>query len=234
MGKVKFKTYKRIMEEYEEEFDFDYSDDYTHLVNSVTSDKKFDKSFKEAKEYIKDFRDNTKTVVVKLSLFQKVMKYHMPRKRHLGLYTPYIADYHKLINTVTKAFRDEYQLLGLPAKITVTSYFKIPKNMRLTDKILAVIGFNKPISTPDTDNIIKFYTDIIKRNILFDDDLIYDSRSRKRYSFKPRVDIEIRILTNHTSEFNLKGFLKRKSVKDAIDLGILNVDYLKGVKDKKQ
>lgn len=225
--KGKKKTFKQLIDEYMDKYEADI-DDYRHMSELCKTQKKFDKAYEEAWEYIEDFMKEAETLHIRITLNQKVMKYHMPRSKGgmRGFYTPYIADFHQLVHDATIAFRDEWRLLGLPSSVKCMAYFPIPDNMDIVSKMLSVVGFNKPISTPDTDNIIKFYNDTVKRNIIFDDELIYRSVSEKRYSFKPKVVLDIKALTKHTSKFSTKSFMSRKSVKEAIEMDILNLEFL--------
>lgn len=229
MGKAgKKKTTKQLFNEYEEKFGSQVGmDDMEMLVTSVSGEK-FDKAFTKAHKFIQHYFDNAETYVIKLTLYQKVMKYHMPRSKgkFKGFYTPYIADFHKLVEEMTEEFRSHYKQIGSPAQSHCIAYYPIPKSMKLPSVILSIIGFNRPITTPDTDNVIKFYDDTIKSNILYDDDLIYKSISEKRYSFTPRVELTLKIRDIFSSPFAYDSFMKRESVKNAIESGILNIEIL--------
>ena len=186
---MKFKTVKKIFDDYEKKFSNFNNNDFLQFSKTI-NEKKFNKGMEKAYKDIEKFSKNAETYIIKITLYQKIMKYHMPRSRGIGLYIPYMKEFHDIISDVTKGFREEFKILGLPAKAICRTFFKIPDNMSCSDKIKALIGFTKPITTPDVDNIIKFYNDLIKKNILFDDDLIYESISKKYYSLKPRIELD--------------------------------------------
>ena len=89
------------------------------------------------------------------------------------------------------------------------SYFPIPKGMKAIEQLLAEYGFVRPISKPDWDNLGKTYSDMIQDIILDDDAFIIEGASRKYYSWKPRIEITIRYMTDYDSSFNKNKILKK-------------------------
>ena len=71
------------------------------------------------------------------------------------------------------------------------------------------MGFIYPVSKPDWDNLAKAYCDMIQGIILYDDSLVVDGLSQKRYSTKPRIEIEISYMTDYDSQFNKNKILKK-------------------------
>ena len=104
-------------------------------------------------------------------------------------------------------------IITTPCIFQCESYFPIPKSMKSYEKILAELGFIRPISRPDWDNIGKTYSDMIQSTILHDDSLIVEGISRKYYSSKPRVEIKIRYMKEFDCKYNYKKIITQKGIK---------------------
>ena len=100
-------------------------------------------------------------------------------------------------------------LITTPTRFKCKSYLPIPKSMNPVEKLCAEMGFIYPISKPDWDNLAKAYCDMIQGLILYDDSLIVDGESSKRYSIKPRIEIEISYMEDYDSIFNKKKIIKK-------------------------
>lgn len=100
-------------------------------------------------------------------------------------------------------------MITTPCKFYCDSYFPIPKSMRDDEKILAEMGYIRPITKPDWDNVGKTYSDMIQGTLLFDDSLIIEGTSRKFYSAKPRIEIKIEYMKNHDSIYNTNKMRKK-------------------------
>ena len=83
-----------------------------------------------------------------------------------------------------------------------------------------------PVTYPDYDNIGKCYTDMFKNVLVIDDDLFHIGQIRKFYSVIPRVEITIRYLKKHESDFVYKKIKNRKSVKELIEKGLCEIQKL--------
>lgn len=104
---------------------------------------------------------------------------------------------------------EDINIIKTPTKFRCTSYLPTPKSMRSYEKVLAELGLIYPVSKPDWDNLAKAYSDMIQGLLLYDDALIIDGSSRKFYSMKPRIEIEIEYLSDFDSDFNKKKFKER-------------------------
>lgn len=89
-----------------------------------------------------------------------------------------------------------------PMKFSSKAYLPIPKSMPKAEQVLAELGFVRPISKPDFDNLVKTYTDMITSTLIYDDALIIDGRMSKFYSWKPRIEISIEYMEEFDCEFN--------------------------------
>ena len=85
-----------------------------------------------------------------------------------------------------------------------------------------------PVDKPDYDNIGKCYTDIFTGILTADDDIFWHGEIYKWYSLLPRVDITIRYLTKHESDYIYKKLKNRKSIKAGIESGQIVLEKLGG------
>jgi hypothetical protein len=96
----------------------------------------------------------------------------------------------------------ELEIINTPCKIECISYLPISKSMNSVNKVLAELGFIRPISKPDWDNLAKAYCDMIQGYLLEDDALIIEGISKKYYSIKPRVEITIEWMESFDCKYN--------------------------------
>lgn len=109
-----------------------------------------------------------------------------------------------------KAFiNEDLPIIYTPCKFKCISYFPIPKSMRDDEKVLAELGFVRPISKPDFDNIAKTYSDMLQGLLIYDDAYIVEGVSKKFYSVKPRIEITVEYMTEYDSIFNEKKIRKK-------------------------
>lgn len=139
----------------------------------------------------------------KLSLVFNIEPKPTPRPR-LGRYGVF---YVKGAKENKKFFLDYVKTHNLPfittpCRFEVRSYLPIPKSMSKKEKELAEEGSVRPISKPDWDNLGKTYSDMVNSILIYDDALIIEGVSKKYYSKKPRVEIDIEYMREHDSKFN--------------------------------
>lgn len=102
-------------------------------------------------------------------------------------------------------------MISTPCKFYCTSYLPIPKSMKMPEQILSELGYIRPITKPDFDNLAKTYSDMIQGTLLYDDALIIEGKSEKFYSVKPRIEIRIEYMKDHDSEYNRKKFTNQSN-----------------------
>ena len=91
-----------------------------------------------------------------------------------------------------------------PMYFEVNAYLPTPASMKIEDKILAELGYIRPISKPDFDNLAKTYSDMLTGVLIYDDALIIEGTSKKFYSLKPRIEVKIKYMKDFDSLFNWK------------------------------
>ena len=112
-----------------------------------------------------------------------------------------------------KHMADDVELITTPCRFKCITYAPIPNSMNTVEKICAELGFISPISKPDWDNLAKTYCDMIQGLVLYDDSLIVEGSLIKKYSTKPRIEIELEYMETYDSQFN------NKKMKGKIDNG---------------
>ena len=98
----------------------------------------------------------------------------------------------------------DYDMIYTPCEFYCTTYHPIPKSMNNVEQVLAELGFIRPTSKPDFDNLAKTYSDMIQGILLFDDAYIIKGVSEKYYSVKPRIEIKLRYMKDFDSVYNKK------------------------------
>lgn len=98
-------------------------------------------------------------------------------------------------------------LITTPVKFHCRSYLPIPKSMTVVEKICAELGFIYPTSKPDWDNLAKAYCDMIQDTLIYDDSLVVEGISQKRYSVKPRIEVTLYYMADYDCQYNKKKIL---------------------------
>ena len=98
--------------------------------------------------------------------------------------------------------KNPHKMITTPMKMQIDVYLPTPKALSQEDRILAELGYIRPIGKPDFDNIAKAYADMIQGTLIYDDALIIEGISRKWYSIKPRIEVKIKYMESFDSEFN--------------------------------
>lgn len=98
----------------------------------------------------------------------------------------------------------DIKLITTPCKFYCKTYHPIPKAMSNVEKILAELGFIRPVSKPDFDNLAKSYCDMCQGFLIYDDCQIIKGVSEKYYSTKPRIEITIKYMADYDCGYNKK------------------------------
>lgn len=178
---------------------------YTYLLSTM---KRPEISEKQAMEKIKEQQKKVKWNEIKYIIF--LVPKGTPRPRHTRrgsfVYVVGAADNKKYFKD--QIYKEEWGKIYTATQFCCKSYFPIPSSMSNSDKIMAEKKNLYNLAMPDFDNIVKTYTDMIKDTLMFDDRLIYKGTSEKYYSVKPRVEVFIKYLNDHDSDYNKKKILK--------------------------
>ena len=78
-----------------------------------------------------------------------------------------------------------------PLSLRATFYVLIPKSTSQKKRKLMLEGVLKPNKTPDLDNLIKFFLDVLNEEVWRDDSQIISLWAEKKFTENPRTEIEI-------------------------------------------
>lgn len=194
----------KMEKEYHETYG-DIPKDYLGRLDYILSQVKTSKSVKGKLLSKIDRIRNIKWEKIEYTIFLVPKATPRPRTSFQNhFYVSGASDNKKLMKQFWKANEGKYKTIVTPCKFECISYLPIPKSMKISEQILAELGFIRPISKPDFDNLAKTYTDMIQGTLLYDDALIIEGESKKYYSVKPRIEISISYMLEYDSEYNRK------------------------------
>ena len=184
----------------------DIPSDYDGRLDYLIKDMKLHKFKIPIFKYIERMRDiKWKTISYTIYLLPKATP--RPRMGNRGVfYVKGAKDNKKFFEKYL--INQDIDLITTPVKFSCTSYFPIPSSMSSVEKIAAELGYIRPTSKPDWDNIGKAYCDMIQDLLIYDDSLIIEGTSKKYYSVKPRIEITLSYMEDYDSEFNKKKIKK--------------------------
>ena len=224
---MKIKSRKQRMEEYNAAYP-EHIDDAVERVrryfeeHSLDLDKECVKASKKAIKIIEGRRYQT------MHFLLREYPNGTPRPRTFNGHTfsPNAKANKDYFRSALRSVIDTLKLVTTPAELNIEAYLEMPSSVPPDEIILFEAGILRPEAKPDYDNIGKGYTDILTDTVIIDDDIFYDARIKKFYSLEPRVDIRVTFLERHESEYICKKLKNRKSVKEAMEAGLLELSML--------
>lgn len=197
----------KIEKEYNEVYG-DIPKDYEGRLEYILNNMNLKRFNEPLYEYMKRIR-NIKWKNISYTIYLLPKATPRPRSGNNGIfYVKGAKDNKKFFKNYF--INNDVEIIKTPCKFTCTSYFPIPKSMNNMEKIAAELGLIRPISKPDWDNVAKAYCDMIQDTLLLDDALIIEGTSKKFYSVKPRIEIEISYMEDFDSHFNKNKIIKMK------------------------
>lgn len=100
-------------------------------------------------------------------------------------------------------------IIYTPCNLTYSAFLKTPGYYNAIDTYLAELGYERPITKPDWDNIGKKYSDMSNSNLWLDDNLVIDGTVKKYYSVLPRIEIQLRYLNMLYNKHQYDSIVKR-------------------------
>lgn len=138
--------------------------------------------------------------MIKLILPIEPVAQARPRARRFGkgirLYDPpKTAKFKRSLHKLAKA---SYHGKPLDGELEVTVIFgrSVQKSISKKERKLRLLGRHRPIVKPDLDNYIKSTLDALTGVLWVDDNAIVKMVAEKRYMEQPRIEIEVRSMTN--------------------------------------
>lgn len=217
---MKIKSRDKRIQEYNEKYTERISDP-TDALRQYFVDRKWnlEKACHKAANKLAQIQKCREYESIHITMYEYPMKTDRPRVFRGHTFSPNAAANHSYFEKAIKQVVKSFKLINTPAEIEIDAYLEMPSQMKPDEVILFEAKVLNPIDYPDYDNIGKCYTDMLKNVLVIDDDLFYKGTVRKFYSVTPRVEIYIRYLKQHESEYIYKKIKSRKSVKQAIKSG---------------
>lgn len=152
----------------------------------------------------------------KLRLVFYIIPEATPRPRLSSVSGKFYVKNAKSNNDFARLLANEENIpfITTPCKFKCSTYSPVPSTMNKMEKIMAELGFYRPVTTPDWDNYGKTYSDMVQKHILLNDSLIIDGTVSKYYSLKPRVEIEIEYFLDYDCKFNERRIKSSKAYKN--------------------
>jgi Holliday junction resolvase RusA-like endonuclease len=127
-----------------------------------------------------------------------------PRSGKHGFYVKGASDNSKSFKDFIENSEKDFGIITTPTIFRVDIYLPTPSGMNRIEKILSELKLIRPIVKPDWDNAGKTYSDMIQKHLLLDDCIIIDGQTRKYYSAKPRIEMNLKFMTKYDCKFNKK------------------------------
>lgn len=185
-----------------------------------------DKACDKAKKKLKTIEEKREYETIRIIMYEYPMKTDRPRTVKGHTYSPNARENREYFEKAVRQVKKALQLITTPAEIVIDAYFEMPKQVPPDEVILFEAKVLDIIDTPDYDNIGKCYTDIQKLVTITDDDIFHTGLVRKFYSVMPRVEITITYIVSHESDYIFKKLKNRKSIKELIAAGQLELRKL--------
>lgn len=196
------------MKKEEIEYDFKYGDlpsSKEELVDLIMSTMK-DKDLESVQERIQEIQDIPWN---EMKFIFYIIPKSTPRPRFSNstgsFYVKNAANNKKMLANHILNNR----IIYTRTQFTVNAYLPTPKCSK-KDCLLAEMGYIRPLTDPDWDNIGKTYSDMIQGILLTNDNLITDGITRKFYSIKPRVEIILKWQDSFDSNMNKRRVTSTK------------------------
>lgn len=221
---MKIKSRKDLLKEYSAKYSSIQADPTERIRDYFkTNNLNLDKAITKAIKKIETIEENRVYNTVHITMYEYPMKTDRPRTFNGHTFSPNAAANHKYFGDAISQICKQIKLINTPATIQIDAYMEMPHNVSPDEVILYEAKVLDVVDTPDYDNIGKCYTDIMKNNLISDDDIFHTGIVRKFYSLLPRVEITITYIASHESDYIFKKMKTRKSVKEAIKNGMIEL-----------
>lgn len=224
---MKIVTRQKLLQKYEDKYNKIITDPEERL-RSFFEEKGYDfeKARKKAEDKLIKICEQRTYSVIKVILYEYPMKTDRPRTFNGHTFSPNARQNKEYLGKNVKKIKKILKLVNTPSKITINAYLEMPNNVPPDEILLYECGVLDVLDTPDYDNISKCYTDMLKDILISDDDIFYKAIVTKYYSTLPRVEVIIRYQDKHDSDYIYKKLKIRKSIKDGIEKGLIELKKL--------
>lgn len=224
---MKFVTRDQKIREYNESYPARI-DDAVKRVECYFSERglNLEKASKKARKKALSIIEGRRYQSIHILLYEYPMKTDRPRTSNGHTFSPNAAANKNYFDKALRKVIDTVKLITTPAEISIDAYLEMPSRVPPDEVILFEAKILNPIDKPDYDNIEKCYTDMLTSVLISDDDIFYHGEITKYYSLLPRVEITIRYLAKHESDYIFKKLKNRKSIKAGIESGQIVLEKL--------
>lgn len=141
-----------------------------------------------------------------------------PRARlNTKTFTFYVKDA-KNYKQVFDDFREQHSnmecVISTPTIITTKVYMETPKTMSIEEMLAAELELIHHVNNPDWDNVGKTYSDMVQKTLISNDSIVCKGSVEKFYSILPRIEVNIRFMTQYDCKYNKRSVEGRKSFKE--------------------
>lgn len=226
---MKIKSRDQKLSEYNEKYSDRTGDPILELRKYLAELKNPDKWIKKAQEKALLIMDQREYETVRILAYEYPMKTDRPRSINGHTWSPNAAANKSYFDKALKSVVETLKLVNTPGEIEVEAYFEMPAAVPPDEVILFEAKILNPVDKPDYDNVGKCYTDVLTDVLITDDDIFWRGEIRKYYSLLPRVQITIRYIRKHESNYIYKKLKSRKSIKAGIEAGQIVLEKLEGI-----
>lgn len=230
---MNFTSRSEKMEEYNHKYPIRTADPdalvETTLRNYIDQQKNPEKVIAKAREKALRIINNREYETIHILMYEYPFKTDRPRTYLGHTWSPGAAENKSYFNRALKKINKTLKLINTPGEIELVAYLEMPKRVPPDEVILFETRLLKPVDKPDYDNIGKCYTDMFTWILTTDDDIFWRGEIRKYYSLVPRVDITIRYVTKHESDYIYRKLKSRKTIQEGIASGQIILEKLEDV-----
>ncbi|MCM1230045.1 MAG: RusA family crossover junction endodeoxyribonuclease [Ruminococcus flavefaciens] len=227
---MKFKSRKEKMLEYNQKYQVRTSDPdalvEAMLRSYIDQQKNPEKVIAKAREKALRIINDREYETIHILMYEYPFKTDRPRTMNGHTWSPNAAENKSYFDRALKKINQTLKLINTPGEVEIEAYLEMPRNVPPDEVILFETKLLKPVDKPDYDNIGKCYTDMFTWILTVDDDIFWRGEIRKYYSLLPRVDIVIRYVKKHESDYIYKKLKSRKSIKEGIASGQIILEKL--------
>lgn len=226
---MKIKSRKQLLKEY----NIVYKDKTESMIQRLEDyfnerNLNLNKALKKALVKAQQIQDTREYTVIHITMYEYPMKTDRPRVLRSGhTFSPNAAANKAYLQKAIKKLWKEIKLIHTPSTIRIDAYLEMPNSIPADEVILYELDILNVETIPDYDNIGKCYTDMLKDVLIVDDDIFYCGTIHKHYSVLPRVEICIKSLKEHESEYIYKRLKNRKNIKELIKKGYVEIHKTK-------
>lgn len=207
------------------------TDDPDVLVESMLRDyiarqKNPDKIIGKAREKALRIIDQREYESIHILMYEYPFKTDRPRTYRGHTWSPNAAENKEYFKRALKKINRTLKLINTPGEIELVAYLEMPTRVPPDEVILFETRLLKPVDKPDYDNVGKCYTDMFTWILTTDDDIFWRGEIRKYYSLLPRVDITVRYVRKHESDYIYNKLKSRKTIKEGIASGQIILEKL--------